>query len=237
MDLEVIVHLANRSFVPDSYSDPRSFYQTNVLTTLNLLELCRLSGARLIYLSSYVYGRPEYFPIDELHPPKPFNPYAQSKLMCEALCEGYSRDFAVPVVIFRPFNIYGPGQNKNFLIPAIIDQLKTGRVTIKDERPRRDYLHVEDLAEGILKALAYVPESGLEIFNMGYGRSHSVKEVVDLVTGSYPGEVGYVCLNEQRPFEVLDTVASVAKAETMLGWKPKIDLPAGLAGLLDAEPA
>ena len=91
----------------------------------------------MIYLSSYVYGSPDYLPIDEAHPVKAFNPYAQSKVICEQICKGYSRDFKVPVIVFRPFNIYGPGQNEDFLIPKMIRHAKHGRIEIRDARQER----------------------------------------------------------------------------------------------------
>lgn len=107
-NIDVIIHLANLSFVPASYSDPQNFYTTNYLSTLNMLELCRKNNARLIFFSSYVYGQPQYQPIDEVHPIQAFNPYAQTKVICESLCEGYFRDFGVPITIFRPFNFWLP---------------------------------------------------------------------------------------------------------------------------------
>ena len=112
--LDAIIHLANLSFVPASYEQPKKFYESNYLSTLNMLELCRINHAKMIFFSSYVYGHPQYQPIDENHPIQAFNPYAQTKVICESLCEGYNRDFHIPVTIFRPFNIYGKGQNPDF---------------------------------------------------------------------------------------------------------------------------
>ena len=230
--IDVFIHLANRSFVPDSYKDPKSFYETNIISTLNILELCRKYNSKLIFLSSYVYGQPDYQPIDERHPIRPFNPYAQSKIICESLCEGYSRDFKVPVIIFRPFNIYGIGQNSNFLIPIIIKQAKEGKISIKDERPKRDYLHVLDLVNAVNLAIEYVPKKEYEVFNLGYGKSYSVKEIINFVINQSPNEVKYSCLNEFRSNEVLDTIADISKAKTLLKWEPQINLENGLMYML-----
>ena len=101
--IDCFIHLANLVYVPDSYLDPSKFYRINYLTTLNALEICRKWNARLVYVSSYVYGQPQYLPVDENHPVCPFNPYAQTKVICEKLCEGYHRDFGVNVSIVRPF--------------------------------------------------------------------------------------------------------------------------------------
>jgi len=161
-DIDVIIHLANLSFVPDSYEQPKKFYETNYLSTLNMLELCRLNGSKMIFFSSYVYGHPQYQPINEDHPIQPFNPYAQTKVICESLCEGYNRDFNVPVTIFRPFNIYGKGQNPDFLIPSILQQAQKGKIVVKDDRPKRDYIHVEDIVEAIEAAIE-VTKTGKEV--------------------------------------------------------------------------
>ena len=74
--IDAFIHLANLVYVPASYENPAKFYRVNYLTTLNALEICRKYNARMIYASSYIYGSPQYIPIDEHHPISPFNPYA-----------------------------------------------------------------------------------------------------------------------------------------------------------------
>ena len=231
--IDVVIHLANLSFVPASYIEPKRFYETNYLSTLNMLELCRLNNAKLIFFSSYVYGHPQYQPIDENHPVQAFNPYAQTKVICESLCEGYNRDFNVPVTIFRPFNIYGKGQNPDFLIPTIISQAQNGKIIIKDDRPKRDYIHVEDIVEAILKAVeADNDDKSIRKYNLGTGISYSVKEIVDMVCGFFDSKIEYLCTNEIRPNDVLDTVADISKIKKELGWEPKISIREGLQKML-----
>ena len=228
---DVIIHLANKSYVPDSYINPKSFYDVNITGTLNMLELCRISGAKLIYLSSYVYGHPQYQPIDESHPVQAFNPYAQTKVICEEMCNGYHRDFKVPIIIFRPFNIYGKGQNEEFLIPTLINQAKTGKIEIRDDRPKRDYIHVIDVVSAIEKSITYSSQTGFEIFNLGSGQSYSVKELVQIVTSLFDHDIDYTCLNEYRPNEVMDTVANISNIRKM-DWKPTISLLDGLKSMI-----
>jgi nucleoside-diphosphate-sugar epimerase len=228
---DVIIHLANKSFVPDSYLHPKSFYDVNLSSTLNMLELCRISNAKLIYFSSYVYGHPRYQPIDENHPIQAFNPYAQTKVICEEMCQGYHRDFSVPIVVFRPFNIYGKGQNEDFLIPTLIKQAKKGAIEIRDDRPKRDYIHVSDVVSAIEKAVCYKSESGYDVFNLGSGVSYSVKDVVEMVRSLFTTEIDYQCLNEFRPNEVMDTVATISEI-CKIGWKPRISLQDGLKMML-----
>ena len=153
---DLLIHLAALTFVPDSYLNPRKMYLLNVLGTLNMLQLCHKNKAKMIFTSSYVYGVPKYMPIDEEHPIVAFNPYSQSKLIGEQLCSAYNRDFGIPIIIFRPFNLYGLGQNENFLISLIIKQLKEKReVLLKDPRPKRDFIHVDDVVNAYCKAVDY----------------------------------------------------------------------------------
>jgi len=227
--MDVIVHLANLSFVPASYEQTKKFYETNYLSTLNMLELCRLNNAKMVFFSSYIYGHPQYQPIDENHPTQAFNPYAQTKVICESLCEGYNRDFKVPITIFRPFNIYGTGQNPNFLIPSIIQQAKTGKIVIKDDRPKRDYIHVEDIVDAIITAIETEnADKSIQKYNLGSGLSYSVKEIVDMVRGLFDTEIEYICTHEIRPNDVMDTIADISKIQNELHWKPSISILEGL---------
>jgi nucleoside-diphosphate-sugar epimerase len=231
--MDVIVHLANLSFVPASYEQPKRFYETNYLSTLNMLELCRLNNAKMVFFSSYIYGHPQYQPIDENHPTQAFNPYAQTKVICESLCEGYNRDFKVPITIFRPFNIYGTGQNPDFLIPSIIQQAKTGKIVIKDDRPKRDYIHVEDIVDAIITAIETEnTDKSIQKYNLGSGLSYSVKEIVDIVRGLFDTEIEYICTHEIRPNDVMDTIADISKIQNELHWKPSISILEGLTKMV-----
>lgn len=230
---DAIIHLANRSFVPDSFNFPHGYYHTNIISTLNMLELCKNNNAKFIYLSSYIYGIPEYLPIDEQHPISAFNPYAQSKVICEQLCEGYNRDFHVPVIIFRPFNIYGKGQNEIFLIPKMIRQAKEGEIIIMDDRPKRDYIYISDVVNAIVQAIDYQPEGQLDIFNLGSGISYSVKEVADFIISFFPENIKFKSLNKIRPNEVMNTIANIEKAKKLLNWQPSVEISDGLTEILN----
>lgn len=227
-----IVHLAAKSFVPHSFERPYDFYYHNYVTTLNILEKARVFNAKVIFISSYLYGQPDYLPINETHPLRPHNPYAQTKLIGEKLCEGYNRDFNVPVVIFRPFNIYGKGQNNSFLIPMIISQMKTGVISLKDPRPKRDFIHISDVTQAILLAIEYrFPH--LEVFNLGFGKSFSIAEVIELITRVSNIHLKVNFSNEIRQGEVLDTIADTSKVFACFNWKPRVGLSEGICRMLD----
>jgi UDP-glucose 4-epimerase len=226
-DFQVLIHLAARTFVPDSYTLPREFYHDNIIGTLNALELCRFHQAKMIFASSYVYGKPEYLPIDEQHPVRAHNPYAQSKILAEQLCERYNIDFKVPVVILRPFNIYGPGQNGNFLIPSIIKQAREGKIVLKDAKPKRDFVFIDDVVDAYIKAIEYKTEH-CECFNIASGQSYSVEEVSKIIK-----KIGFplvkICYDQtKRRDEVQDTQAQITKIQTCFDWTPAHSLIAGL---------
>ncbi len=229
---DLLFHLAAKTFVPDSFHHPREFYETNILGTLNALELCRKYNSRMIFVSSYVYGNPEYLPIDEKHTVSALNPYSQSKIIGEKLCESYHRDFGLNIIIIRPFNIYGPGQQIPFLIPTIISQAARGRITLKDPEPKRDYLYIDDAIDFYIKAAGFATNS-MEIFNIGSGESYSVRNIVDIIHEMMHStfEVSYA--NERRPGEIMDTIADISKAKSTFGWKPLTNIVDGIKNILD----
>jgi len=225
---DIIYHLAAKSFVPDSYKNPHDFYRVNVNSTLNTLELCKIYNAKYIFISSYIYGNPQYLPVDEKHPVISFNPYADTKLIGENLCHSYNKFFDLNVNIVRPFNIYGPEQTNNFLIPLILGQAINGKIELNDPNPKRDLIYIDDLIELYVRLIDY-EDSSFEIFNAGYGKSYSVKEIVEMVTNIFANDVEVNFLNVIRPNEVADTVSNNSKAKELLDWIPQVDLQEGLS--------
>lgn len=231
-EFDVFVHLANLSFVPDSYINPETFYRINFLTTLNALELCRRHKATLIYISSYVYGKPQYLPIDERHPVHPFNPYAHSKYLCEHLCEAYQNDFNLKSIILRPFNIYGNEQKGKLLIPEIFDQLKKGSktITLKEASPRRDFIHVSDIALAIKKCIDKNDKIG--VYNLCSGISYSVKEITEIINANLQINVEFTFSPSDRPNEVNETIGSNKKFSKEFDWSPTISFENGLKEII-----
>lgn len=230
-EFDVLIHLAARTFVPDSFEKPHAFYTTNIMSTLNLLELCRLHKAKMVYASSYVYGVPEYLPIDEKHPVKGFNPYANSKIICERLCEAYHNDFGLRVIIFRQANIYGSGQAQHFLIPKIIREAKNGSVYLKDPSPKRDFVYIDDVVDAYMHGVRY-EKSGFEIFNIGSGISYSVEEIVKMIFNYFDDDVQVYYSGEKRKQEIPDTCYDISKAKKRMGWEPKTKTKEGIQKIL-----
>src|SRR5262245_56024972 len=109
-----VVHLAARSYVPDSWRDPDGFHDTNVTGTARALAYSARHGAHLVLASAYVYGVPARLPIHEDDPVAPNNPYAESKVAAERLAAAHAQAAGLPVTVVRPFNVYGPGQRPEF---------------------------------------------------------------------------------------------------------------------------
>lgn len=228
---DVIIHLAAKSFIPESFVNPVSFYSNNLLSTLNILDKAKRDGSKVIFLSTYVYGNPEYLPIDESHSINPLNPYTQSKIICEELCRAYYRDFGVPSVVLRLFNVYGPGQGPSFIIPSILAQLKKPIIELKDSRPRRDFVYIDDVISAIIASTEYV-SNGFDIFNVGSGISVSIKNVANIIK-TLTATKAEIRFNEQtRKGEVLETVADISKIKSVLNWKAEVSMEDGLKRLI-----
>lgn len=231
---KVAVHLAARTFVPDSWNDLYGFFYANINSTLNVLELCRNHKARMVFASSYVYGVPESLPISEEHPLSALNPYAHSKLSSESLCKGYALAADIPLMIFRPFNVFGPGQDERFLIPSILRQWKTGKVVLKDPAPRRDFVFVDDMVEAYIKALE-MEFKGMEVLNIGSGNSYSIKEITETAASIFDEAPEIIFTGDVRKNEIPETRADIRKASQILNWKPGHDLKSGLEIMIRKE--
>lgn len=231
---DLIIHLAAKNFVPDSFLNPLDFYNNNISSTLNILEKARKDNSRVIFFSTYVYGIPEYLPVDEKHQSNPLNPYTQSKLICEQLCMAYNRDFGIPITIFRPFNVYGPGQNPSFFIPSIIKQINNDFIYLDDSRPKRDYIYVDDVISAIYKCIINENLSdSFNVYNLGTGISTSVKDVAELILEVSQSKSKLIFSNKVRKGEVLETKADIKKIKKDLKWNYKISLREGIEKIIN----
>lgn len=233
--VDSFIHLANLVYVPASYQNPEIFYRVNYLTTLNALEVCRKYRARMVYVSSYVYGTPRFLPVSEDHPINPFNPYAQTKVICETLCGGYHRDFGVNISVLRPFNLYGVGQTGKLLIPEIFSQIKEGAsiIKLKAASPRRDYVNVKDLAKALVACVG--DKSSYSIYNVCSGSSVSVREITEIINRCLHKKVSFEFSESDRPNEVDETLGSYEKLKGHLGWAPSMTFEDGIKEIVEFE--
>jgi len=227
---DAVVHLAAKSFVPESWEAPGLFLRTNLGGTVEAMEYCRAHGAHLVFPSSYMYGDAVRQPIAEDSALVAKNPYALSKKLAEEACAFYADRFGLAVTVLRPFNIYGPGQAEAFLVPTILRQLDAGQgIRVMDLEPRRDYVYILDVVEAMVKALSAPP--GLNVFNIGSGTSHSVADLIRIIQEVWGTSLPVSSEGVRRKDEIMDTVADIGRAGLKLGWTPRFTLRQGIEDL------
>jgi UDP-glucose 4-epimerase len=233
-DVDVVVHLAAHISVDYSIEAPwRSLYN-NIVSTLNILEFCRLYDAKLCYASSCeIYGSNQFpdKPMDESHPIRPHSPYGYSKYIGELLCRGYFETYGLKVNILRPFNIFGPRQREDDYGGAIA---KFTRRALNNQPPEiygdglqtRDYTYVDDIVRAY--ELAINADFKGEPINFGSGREVSVNELANLIL-ELTGKTNLKPVHTKpRPNEVRRSWCNPRKAKEVLGWEAEIPLEEGL---------
>jgi nucleoside-diphosphate-sugar epimerase len=227
--VDQVIHLAARTYVPESWADPSGFYRVNAQGTVNVLDFCRRIGARLVHVSAYCYGEPLMLPISESAPLRPNNPYALSKVAAEDACRFFSEHYGMALTILRPFNLYGPGQPSRFLIPRLVEQALDAQLTeivVEDDSPRRDYVYVDDFVAAICAVCAN-SKSG-SVYNVGSGESHSVAEIAKLICQIADVEKPVVSRGNRRPKEIMDVIADITAIRREMEWSPSVGLLQGL---------
>jgi NDP-hexose 4,6-dehydratase len=234
---DVVYHLAALIAIPYSYRSPRSYVDTNVLGTLNVLEAARqVATPRIVHTStSEVYGTARSVPISEDHALQGQSPYSASKIGADKIAESYNLSFGVPVATLRPFNTYGPRQSTRAVIPTILSQLAAGQrqIHLGDVRPTRDFTFVEDTARAFL-AVADAPAEAVvgRTLNAGTGVEISIGELVSTIAKAAGCEVEIVEDAERlRPpgSEVMRLVCDSSRLTSATGWTPAVGLADGLA--------
>lgn len=235
-EASVVFHLAALIAIPYSYLAPRSYVDTNVMGTLNVLEAAKtLRTPRVVVTStSETYGTAMTVPMSEDHPLQGQSPYSATKIAADKLAESYYLSFELPVVTLRPFNTYGPRQSARAVIPTIISQIASGMDTIKlgDVTPTRDFNFVADTAAAFI-SVGFAPESSVVggVFNAGSGSETSVGDLVTTI-GSVMGRDISVEVDGQRirpaGSEVQRLVCDSARLRRATGWAPRHDVRSGL---------
>ena len=230
--VDIVFHLGALISIPYSYVHPVETVQTNLLGTLNILEACRKSGAKLVHTStSEVYGTALRVPIDEDHPLQGQSPYSASKIGADKLVESYFRSFGLPTVTVRPFNTYGPGQSTRAVIPTIITQaLAGGVVRLGNLDAIRDFTYLDDTVEGFLLTAQADTWNG-ETYNLGSGEEISIGAIAALIF-RLMGKQAEIQLEKSRlrpeKSEVLRLISDNRKAKLELGWQPTVGMEEGL---------
>ncbi len=233
-DVDTIIHLAAKTSIKNAINEPYDTYYTNILGTLNVLDFARLHDIKnIINISTYVYGKPLYLPIDEKHAINPHTPYNKSKILSENLCKYYSQDYGLNIVTLRPFYVYGPFSNSSTFISSIVKQIKeNGKVILSQKFTKRDFLFVGDFINLLIKILTTFP-SGYNVYNVGYGESHSLEEVIRIIEEIMNLSIPIVYDTQLRPNDITDMIADIKKVSKSFNWIPQINIKIGLKITLD----
>jgi len=232
---ELIFHIAANANGTISINNPRLDFESNAVGTFNILEAALANGIkRFVYVSSAsVYGRPQRFPIDEEHPTKPFVPYGASKLMGELCCLSFFESQGLPVVIGRPFCVYGPGENPRFALVEVSRYLRWHlnkrpiQVVGDMDRKTRDFVHVDDVIEGLL-LIAAKADAG-EVFNLGSGQEVSMRQLTEVI-GAVTGRTAIINNIANITDDTYRLVADISKIKS-LGYLPRVALAEGIGKL------
>jgi len=237
--VDAVIHFAAYIAVGESTKNPLLYFENNVGGSLSLLEAMARAGVKRVVFSSTAaaYGTPARVPIVEDEPYAPINPYGESKVIVERMLEWLDRYQEFRSIRLRYFNACGAEPDaglgerhepETHLIPLILRAIQTGSpVTLfGDDYPTedgtciRDYIHVSDLAEAHVFAVEHLLKGGASnVFNVGTGSGHSVKEVVASVERVTGKKVPFT-MGPRREGDPASLVADSSKLQTTLGWKP-----------------
>ena len=241
--VRAVLHLAGSVSVPESLRDPLRYYRNNAGASVNLVRACVAHGVRRFVFSSTaaVYGVPSVVPVPEDAPARPISPYGRSKLACEWTLHDAAAAHDFRYVALRYFNVAGAdpagraGQSSRgaeHLIKVACEAALglRGHVTVfgtdyesPDGSGVRDYVHASDVADAHVAALRHLEEGGPGgVFNCGYGRGFSVREVLGVVQ-SVSGRTLEVREGARRPGDPARLVADASRIGETLRWAPRHD--------------
>ena len=240
-DVDCVYHLAARVSVPQSILYPREYARVNVGGTVSLMEAMRDTGVgRVVFTSSgAVYGRQPRQPTREDDSPHPDSPYAVSKWAAEQYIHTIGELWGLETVALRIFNAYGPGQSLPTshapVVPRFLQAALSGGslVIYGDGRHTRDYVYVDDVVDALVAA-ATAKGINRAVINVGSGQETSVADLAAHIQTATGREVN-VLYNSQKAGGVARLAADIGRAREMLGFRPAIDLHAGLRLTLERD--
>lgn len=236
--IDAVFHFAAKALIPESVSNPGTFYESNVASGIALLEMVRAAGIKRFVFSSSaaVYGNPHTTPIDEDHPKDPVNSYGETKLALERALYWYAGAYGWTVVAFRYFNACGATpvlgeahEPETHIIPLLLQTAAGERQAFDiygDDYPTpdgtclRDYVHVVDIAEAHMLALELPARAAFHAYNIGTGTSHSVRQICSAVEEEI-GKKLRLNAAPRRPGDPAVLCASPQRLMQELGWRPR----------------
>jgi len=232
-DCIAVINMAALIGVPYSYIAVRSYIETNIIGTYNMLESAIKNKTKhlIVISSSETYGTAEYTPIDEMHPLRAQSPYAATKIAGEELALSYYRSFDLPVTVIKPFNVYGPRQSLRSIIPTVITQvLNSNNIKVGNIHTKRDFVYVDDVCDGLYKTLFNEKSFGISM-NLATGLSYEMKGIIDLIQNIANTKLKVETDAKRKrgsKTEVMNLLGDYSLAKEIIGFKPKTSIHEGL---------
>jgi nucleoside-diphosphate-sugar epimerase len=229
-----VINLAARAGVRFSVEDPWTFVQSNMVGTLNMLELCKQNGVKKFILASTssIYGEDPPYPTPETaSSSEPLQPYAASKKGAEAMCHAYHYLYGIDVSVVRYFTVYGPAGRPDLALFRFVQWISEGRpVRVNgDGEQSRGFTFIDDIARGTILALKPL---SYEVMNLGGHEVITINNLVKLVE-DVTGKRAVVQHGPPNLADMRSNWANVSKAKRLLGWAPQYDMRAGVEKLVE----
>ncbi len=248
--IDACVHFAALAYVGESVAEPANYYENNVEQGVALFSALLKAGVRHVVFSSTcaTYGVPQQVPIPETSPQWPVNPYGWSKLFVERILASYDEAYGLKFIALRYFNAAGATEKRgehhepeSHLVPNVLAAALGEKPYVSvfgtdyptpDGTAIRDYVHVVDLADAHILALAHLRKSGSSDFlNLGTGEGYSVLQVIECARKVTAAPI-LARMEPRRPGDPPRLIAEAAKAQRVLGWNP---VQSDLASILGSQ--
>jgi UDP-glucuronate 4-epimerase len=229
-----VINLAARAGVRASVKDPWVYVESNMIGTLNMLELCRQTGTKkfLVASTSSIYGDDPPYPTPEsASSSEPLQPYAASKKGAEAMAHAYHHLYGIDVSVVRFFTVYGPAGRPDLSIFRFVQWISEGLPVLVngDGEQSRGFTYIDDIARGVILALQPV---GHEIINLGGHEVITINNLIKLIE-DVVGKKAVVQYGPPDPADMHSNWADVSKAGELLGWEPQFNMRSGLEKLVE----
>ena len=229
-----VINLAARAGVRASVKDPWVYVESNMIGTLNMLEICRQTGTKkfIVASTSSIYGADPPYPTPETaSSSEPLQPYAASKKGAEAMCHAYHHLYGIDVTVVRFFTVYGPAGRPDLSIFRFVKWISEGqpvRVNGNGEQSR-GFTYIDDIARGVIAALKPLD---YEIINLGGHEVITINNLIKLIE-EIVGKKAIVEYGPPDPADMFTNWADVTKAGELLGWEPQFNMRAGIEKLVE----
>ena len=231
---DAVINLAARAGVRYSVDNPWVFVETNMIGTLNMLELCKHNGIKkfVVASTSSIYGEDPPYPTPEsASSSEPLQPYAASKKGAEAMCHAYHHLYGIDISILRYFTVYGPAGRPDLAHLRFVQWISEGKpVRVNgDGTQSRGFTYIDDIARGTILALKPL---GFEIVNIGGHEVITINGLIKIIEEAV-GKKAIVEYGPPNPADMFTNQADVTKAGALLGWEAQFDMRAGVAKLVE----